>query len=152
MQDYDKKLGATALSCLESLGGIFNRKAYIPGETVESQKIRTFFMAQGGIAAIWMIYTLSLDPELKKAASEGLLCHVSFKEWGRQVEMLRKLQNHSTSNLASSRVKDELISHRNNKIFYKSSEVFYLEKAFSNTVLEEIDNNLEIDKIVSLPR
>jgi len=63
LEEYDKEMRVLALACLENLGGIFNRKIFIPGETRELDKIRRFFMAQG------MYYYLTFIKENRRNPS-----------------------------------------------------------------------------------
>ena len=43
--EENKTLKMTALKCLETMGAIFNRRIYVPGDNKDLDKLRLFFMA-----------------------------------------------------------------------------------------------------------
>jgi hypothetical protein len=76
------------LKCLVNLGCVFNRKVFIPGETREATKLRSFFIAQGGIIALWIISQKSLDAEMREYCSKNFLNHLEFSDWEKQLQVL----------------------------------------------------------------
>lgn len=87
-QDHSKGFLLATLKCLVNLGCVFNRKLYIPGETREATKLRSFFIAQGGIVALWIISQKSLDTEMREYCSKNFLNHLEFNDWEKQLQVL----------------------------------------------------------------
>lgn len=46
-RDYDPALMTQVIRCLCSFAGKYNRRNYIPGETRDNDKLRSFFITQG---------------------------------------------------------------------------------------------------------
>ena len=50
------RLRLTALRALGNVGGMMNKKTYIPGESRENEKIRQFFISQGRNNSLQKVY------------------------------------------------------------------------------------------------
>ena len=107
IQSHNKGFLIAVLKCLINLGGVFNRKLYIPGETREANKLRTFFIAQGGIITIWLISKNSLIEEMKEHCLKNFLNYLELSDWERQLQVLEILATKpkSQQKLASPRDK-----------------------------------------------
>lgn len=70
MEKYDKKIRILATNCLIHLGGIYNRRMYIPGETRDNDKIRRILIENGGLLALLWINNNAIDTEIKKITKE----------------------------------------------------------------------------------
>jgi len=176
IQNHDKSFLIATLKCLINLGGIFNRKNYIPGETRDASKLRSFFIAQGGIAAIWIISQKSLDKDMKEYCNKHFLNWLEISDWERQLQMLELLSNMPKgSRLAPTPritdIKNELAISSNNPdqeetkkqgkkeegalkietdaIFYRTSEIMVVEKAL---VTKADPSDKELEKIIDFPR
>jgi len=151
------------LKCLINLGGIFNRRNYIPGETRDASKLRSFFIAQGGVAAIWIISQKSLDKDMKEYCQKNFLNLLELCDWERQLQMLEllismpkgsqlaptprinEIQNQQTI----SSKKDQGLNIETDAIFYRTGEIMAVEKALI-TKVDPLDKELE--KIIDFPR
>lgn len=163
------------LKCLVNLGGIFNRKHYIPGETRDASKLRSFFIAQGGIAAIWMISQKSLDKDMKEYCCKHFLNCLEISDWERQLHMLELLINMPKgSQLAPTPritdIKNELAKTTINPdqeeekgqgkkedglkieteaIFYRTGEIMAVERAL---ITKADPTDKELERLLDFPR
>jgi hypothetical protein len=100
LQDHHPNLRLSALNLLEVLAGIDSRKIYIPGETRELEKIRNFFIAQGGMAAVYLISQKSLDDNLKTIAQKEILNLFDMTDW-EKVSLILDMVKQSNSLLGT---------------------------------------------------
>jgi hypothetical protein len=175
--EYTKPLKLAALKCLETLGGVFNRKIYIPGETRELDKIRNFFTAQGGIIAMWLLGTRSLEDDIREIAVKSFLSNLELQDWDKQIQVLKLLKSIPPNELPKPEEKpitnidpdkskiyfceirilgaDEIkpvitATEEGSKadiIFYKSGDFQLMEKAFGSAKLDKTN----IEKIITFP-
>lgn len=73
---YDKQLIVNAIKCLTLLGGIYDRRNYIPGETRENDQIRRILIEGGGLLALLIINKKSTEEEYRQQ-SKVLLDNLS---------------------------------------------------------------------------
>lgn len=66
MQKYDFEVRKMSVVCLTTLGGIYDRKMYIPGETRENDKVRRILIENGGLTALIYISKKALEKELQE--------------------------------------------------------------------------------------
>lgn len=65
IQKYDIEIRRMSVICLTTLGGIYDRKMYIPGETRENDKVRKILIENGGLVALIYINKKGLEEEIK---------------------------------------------------------------------------------------
>eukprot|EP00825_Cyclidium_porcatum_P039901 TRINITY_DN493_c0_g1_i7.p1 TRINITY_DN493_c0_g1~~TRINITY_DN493_c0_g1_i7.p1 ORF type:complete len:823 (-),score=148.33 TRINITY_DN493_c0_g1_i7:267-2735(-) len=89
---YDKQLVIQAIKCLTLLGGIYDRRNYIPGETRENDQIRKILIEGGGLLAIIIIYKKSTQEEFKQEC-RLLLDNLSQSDLEYQLEIVKKFKD-----------------------------------------------------------
>ena len=62
----------SAIKCLTVIGGIYNRKMYIPGQTRENEEARKNLIEGGGLMALIYINEKCDEKEIKAETSEFL--------------------------------------------------------------------------------
>lgn len=161
------------LKCLVNLGCVFNRKVFIPGETREATKLRSFFIAQGGIIALWIISQKSLDAEMREYCSKNFLNHLEFSDWEKQLQVLDLAMHmpntisghggsldskrkegaggdsaHETQREGNNEVEGETKRSKGGDmeaIFYKTAEFQVIEKALN---LKGDQNSKHLEKVI----
>ncbi len=71
-EKYHKSLRQAAVECLIVLGGIYNRKMYIPGETTENDKVRRILIENGGLLALIAVSQCAFEKEIRDVPTEFL--------------------------------------------------------------------------------
>lgn len=83
LEKYDYNLRLMAIKCLITLGGIYNRKMYIPGETRDNDTARRILIENGGFIALMMIAQNAIEESLRKEPNiflENLdLCDLDYQ-------------------------------------------------------------------------
>jgi len=154
------------LKCLINLGGAFNRKIFIPGETRDAAKLRSFFLAQGGISAIWSISQKSLDHDMKEYAHKNFLSYLESSDWERQlqaIDILLTLQknhpeglNKNDSTIHAEQpgqedggVDNEVLQAEAELVFYRTIEIAAVEKVLQSKA-EAPEKDLE--RVIDFPK
>lgn len=88
---YDKQLVIQAIQCLALLGGTYDRRAYIPGETRENEQIRKILIEGSGLLAVIIINRKCLSDEIK-AETQAFLANLSIADLEYQLEIAQKLK------------------------------------------------------------
>jgi len=177
IQNHSNAFLMATLKCLVNLGGVFNRKHYIPGETREANKLRNFFIAQGGIAAIWTIKEKSLDNEMKAYCEKNFLQSLEACDLEKQLQVLEVLSTMPKTNQppltpkAKSEEEEEVNEEgedsakkkkkkkkskkeeQNNllsdAIFYKTGEFWNVDKILANKAEQ---SDAELEKFLDFPK
>jgi hypothetical protein len=69
-ENFDHKLRLKATECLISLGGIYNRKLYIPGETRDNDQARKNLIEGGGMMCLIYVANQTEENEIKSVINE----------------------------------------------------------------------------------
>ena len=163
IQSHNKNFLMATLKCLINLGGVFNRKLYIPGETRDAARLRSFFLAQGGISAIWIAAQKALDNDMREYAQRNFLSYLEFCDWERQlqaVELLLSLQKTGgvpESNKHESTAEQPVQEDDNNEalqaeaelIFYRTIEIAAVEKVLQSKAETP---EKELEKVIDFPK
>ena len=161
IQNHNKNFLMATLKCLINLGGVFNRKNYIPGETRDAARLRSFFLAQGGISAIWITAQKSLDNDMKEYAQKNFLSYLEFCDWERQlqaVDLLLSLQkspelnkNESSGNPEQpvQEADNEALQAEAELIFYRTIEIAAVEKVLQSKAEAP---EKELEKVIDFPK
>ena len=110
-QDYDPALMMQVISCLCSFAGKYNRKNYIPGETRDLDKVRSFFITQGrnavvnagaitdyafrflgGLMALFAITRKAVNEEFQKIPKLNCFQHLDIVDWEFQKTVCLKIK------------------------------------------------------------
>ncbi|EAR92967.2 tubulin-tyrosine ligase family protein (macronuclear) [Tetrahymena thermophila SB210] len=89
MEKYDRKIRILATNCLIHLGGIYNRRQYIPGETRDNDKIRRLIIENGGLLALLWIRKKVNDNEIKKI-SQDFIDNLDISDFELQYNLVKK--------------------------------------------------------------
>ena len=168
IQNHNKNFLMATLKCLINLGGVFNRKGYIPGETRDAAKLRSFFLAQGGFAAIWLTSQKALDHDMKEYAQKNFLCYLESGDWERQlqaIDILLTLQKNQPEGVTLKKHEstvdgqegDAPVEEQNNEalqaeaelVFYRTIEISAVEKVLQSKA-EAPEKDLE--KVIDFPK
>lgn len=95
IQKYDVEIRKMSVICLTTLGGIYDRKMYIPGETRENDKVRKILIENGGLVALIYIHKKALEQELRDIPAQFLenLQLTDFEYQGQLLQMWRHRNN-----------------------------------------------------------
>lgn len=89
MEKYDKKIRILATNCLIHLGGIYNRRMYIPGETRDNEKTRKILIENGGLLALLQIQRKAIQEDIRKIASD-FIENLDLSDFEFQMNVLKK--------------------------------------------------------------
>ena len=113
--NHHESLRSQAIKLLENLSGFEIKNVYyIPGETREMEKLRKFFIAQGGLIAIMILAQKSLDENLIKI-SENLLSNLEHSDWEYQnsiIEIMKESLKAKNTQTATSLVLKKIDSFK----------------------------------------
>lgn len=165
IQNHSSGFLMATLKCLTNLGGAFNRKFFVPGEAREIAKLRSFFIAQGGIIAVWIISQKSLDASMRDYCTKNFLNFLEFNDWEKQLQILDlvmampnipvnvesvegRVQTEGDAEPETSDKKKDVSESTNEAIFYKTGEFWMIEKALEKN--EQTEKGL--DKIINFTK
>jgi len=165
IQNHNSGFLMATLKCLTNLGGSFNRKFFVPGEARETAKLRSFFMAQGGIIAVWIISQKSLDANMREYCTKNFLNFLEVSDYEKQLQILdlvmtmpnvpvsaevleNRVKTEGDVEEASEKKKDTSDS-ANEAIFFKTGEFWMIEKALGE---KNEQNEKGLEKIINFTK
>lgn len=87
IQKYDYEVRKTAVDCLTTLGGIYDRKMYIPGETRENDRARKVLIENGGLLVLINLASAAIEPDIREMPRQ-FLNNLELADYEYQSELL----------------------------------------------------------------